>query len=390
MNKIKTKELKQALTNLFKLGVGKTNNNLTIVFSKTQTLLMVRRLDKFYQTNNNGFIEFAAMLDASNQEQGLVLLRDAVSFKKEINKIKSEDVEFELTGNELIINNGAYVTNYSSSDIRSRKTMNSQTMVTIDLDGKEFQQAYKQAFKHISLDKRRNWLNGIHHELKQGQLTIGATDAYTLSLETVPCSSNTDELDFFVTYDMAKTLSKLRAEKVDIYVEENDNDWYIRFILDGRYLLESTVKKGIKPHFERLIELKNGCNPVELDSTTLKEVVKYIKEKGYNNTEYQKAKHCHLVSFKVKDKKLEVFYQVKDNDEVKFVPLDVKLKYEINTQFDLNIYFNLDYLELYLTGQRGKVTLCFQNEYKRPNVRVFQVKLQGKDNFIGAIAPVRI
>ena len=81
MNKLKTKELQQALTNLFKLGVGKTNNNLTIVFGKTQTLLMVRRLDKFYKTNNNGFIEFAAVLDADNQEQGLVLLRDAVNFK---------------------------------------------------------------------------------------------------------------------------------------------------------------------------------------------------------------------------------------------------------------------------------------------------------------------
>lgn len=390
MNKIKTKELKQALTNLFKLGVGKTNNNLTIVFGKTQTLLMVRRLDKFYQTNNNGFIEFAAVLDADNQEQGLVLLRDAVNFKKEIGKLESEDVEFELTDNQLVVNNGAYVSNYSSSDIRSRKTMNSQTMVTIDLNGKEFQQVYKQAFKHVSLDKRRNWLNGIHHELKQGQLTIGSTDAYTLSLETVSCSSNTDELDFFVTYNMAKTLSKLRAENVKICVEENDNDWYIRFILDGRYLLESSVKKVIKPNFERLINLKNGCNPVALDSTTLKEVVKYIKQKGYNNTEYQKAKACHLVNFKVKDKKLEVFYQIKDNDEVKFVPLDMKLKYEINTQFDLNIYFNLDYLELYLTGQRGKVTLCFQNEYKRPNVRVFQVKLQDKNDFIGAIAPVRI
>lgn len=390
MNKLKTKELQQALINLFKLGVGKTNNNLTIVFGKTQTLLMVRRLDKFYETNNNGFIEFAAVLDADNQEQGLVLLRDAVNFKKEIGKLESEDIEFELTDNQLVVNNGAYVSNYSSSDIRSRKTMNSQTMVTIDLDGKEFQQAYKQAFKHVSLDKRRNWLNGIHHELKQGQLTIGATDAYTLSLETVSCSSNTDELDFFVTYNMAKTLSKVKAESVKICVEENDNDWYIRFILDGRYLLESTVKKVIKPNFERLINLKNGCNPVALDSTTLKEVVKYIKQKGYNNTEYQKAKTCHLVNFKVKDKKLEVFYQIKDNDEVKFIPLDMKLKYKINTQFDLNIYFNLDYLELYLTGQRGKVTLCFQNEYKRPNVRVFQVKLQDKDNFIGAIAPVRI
>lgn len=390
MNKLKTKELQQALTNLFKLGVGKTNNNLTIVFGKTQTLLMVRRLDKFYETNNNGFIEFAAVLDADNQEQGLVLLRDAVNFKKEIGKLESEDIEFELTDNQLVVNNGAYVSNYSSSDIRSRKTMNSQTMVTIDLDGKEFQQVYKQAFKHVSLDKRRNWLNGIHHELKQGQLTIGSTDAYTLSLETVSCSSNTDELDFFVTYNMAKTLSKLRAENVKICVEENDNDWYIRFILDGRYLLESTVKKVIKPNFERLINLKNGCNPVALDSTTLKEVVKYIKQKGYNNTEYQKVKTCHLVNFKVKDKKLEVFYQTKDNDEVKFVPLDIKLKYEINTQFDLDIYFNVDYLELYLTGQRGKVTLCFQNEYKRPNVRVFQVKLQDKDDFIGAIAPVRI
>ena len=390
MNKLKTKELQQALINLFKLGVGKTNNNLTIVFGKTQTLLMVRRLDKFYETNNNGFIEFAAVLDADNQEQGLVLLRDAVNFKKEIGKLESEDIEFELTDNQLVVNNGAYVSNYSSSDIRSRKTMNSQTMVTIDLDGKEFQQAYKQAFKHVSLDKRRNWLNGIHHELKQGQLTIGATDAYTLSLETVSCSSNTDELDFFVTYNTAKTLSKVKAESVKICVEENDNDWYIRFILDGRYLLESTVKKVIKPNFERLINLKNGCNPVALDSTTLKEVVKYIKQKGYNNTEYQKAKTCHLVNFKVKDKKLEVFYQIKDNDEVKFIPLDMKLKYEINTQFGLNIYFNLDYLELYLTGQRGKVTLCFQNEYKRPNVRVFQVKLQDKNDFIGAIAPVRI
>ena len=212
MNKLKTKELQQALINLFKLGVGKTNNDLTIVFGKTQTLLMVRRLDKFHQTNNNGFIEFAAVLDADNQEQGLVLLRDAVDFKKEIGKLESEDVEFKLTDNQLVVNNGAYVSNYSSSDIRSRKTMNSQTMVTIDFNGKEFQQVYKQAFKHVSLDKRRNWLNGIHHELRQGQLTIGSTDAYTLSLETVSCSNNTDKLDFFVTYNMAKTLSKLRAE----------------------------------------------------------------------------------------------------------------------------------------------------------------------------------
>lgn len=86
MNKLKTKELKQALTNLFKLGIDKTNNSLTIVFGKTQTLLLVRKLDEFYQINNNGFIEFAAVLDAENQEEGLVLLRDAVNFKKEISK----------------------------------------------------------------------------------------------------------------------------------------------------------------------------------------------------------------------------------------------------------------------------------------------------------------
>lgn len=237
MNKLKTKELQETLTNLFKLGVEKTNNNLTIVFGKTQTLLLVRKLDEFYQTNNNGFIEFAAVLDAENQEEGLVLLRDAVNFKKEIGKIESEDVEFELTDNQLIVNNGTYVTKCSSLDMRSRKTMNSQTMVAIDFDGKELQQAYKQVLKHVSLDKRSI---GIHHELKQGQLNIGVTD-YTLSLETI--SSNRDELEFLVTYDMAKTLSEVKADSVKICVEENDNNWYIRFILDGRYLLESTVKK---------------------------------------------------------------------------------------------------------------------------------------------------
>lgn len=237
MNKLKTKELQEILTNLFKLGVEKTNNNLIIVFGKTQTLLLVRKLDDFYQTNNNGFIEFAAVLDAENQEEGLVLLRDAVGFKNEISKIESEDVEFKLTNNQLVVNNGTYVTKYSSLDMRSRKTMNSQTMVAIDLDGKELQQAYKQALKHVSLDKRSV---GIHHELKQGQLNIGVTD-YTLSLETI--SSNRDELEFLVTYDMAKTLSEVKADSVKIFVEENDNNWYIRFILDGRYLLESTVKK---------------------------------------------------------------------------------------------------------------------------------------------------
>ncbi|OYP91393.1 hypothetical protein [Ligilactobacillus salivarius] len=237
MNKLKAKELKQALTNLFKLGIDKTNNSLTIVFGKTQTLLLVRKLDEFYQINNNGFIEFAAVLDAENQEEGLVLLRDAVNFKKEISNLKSEDVEFELTDNQLVVNNGVYVTKYSSLDMRSRKTMNSQAMVTIDLNGEELQQAYKQAFKHVSLDKRSV---GIHHELKQGQLNIGVTDDYTLSLETV---SSRDELDFFITYDMAKTLSKVKADSVKICVEENDSNWYIRFILDGRYLLESTVKK---------------------------------------------------------------------------------------------------------------------------------------------------
>ena len=237
MNKLKTKELQETITNLFKLGVEKTNNNLTIVFGKTQTLLLVRKLDEFYQTNNNGFIEFAAVLDAENQEEGLVLLRDAVNFKKEISNLKSEDVEFELADNQLVVNNGTYVAKYSSSDMCSRKTMNSQTVVTIDLNGRELQQAYKQVLKHVSPDKRSV---GIHHELKQGQLNIGVTD-YTLSLETI--SSNRDELEFLVTYDMAKTLSEVKADSVKICVEENDNNWYIRFILDGRYLLESTVKK---------------------------------------------------------------------------------------------------------------------------------------------------
>lgn len=238
MNKLKTKELQQVLINLFKLGVDKTNNNLTIVFGKTQTLLLIRKLDEFYQINNNGFIEFAAVLDAENQEEGLVLLRDAVNFKKEIGKIESENVEFKLTDNQLVVNNGTYVTKCSSLDMRSIKTMNSQTKVTIDLDGKEFQQAYKQAVKHVSLDKRSV---GIHHELKQGQLNIGVTDAYTLSLETI--SSNRDELEFLVTYDMVETLSKVKADNVKICVEEHDSNWYIRFILDSKYLLESTVKK---------------------------------------------------------------------------------------------------------------------------------------------------
>lgn len=236
MNKLKTKELQETLTNLFKLGVEKTNNNLTIVFGKTQTLLLVRKLDEFYQTNNNGFIEFAAVLDAENQEEGLVLLRDAVNFKKEISNLKSEDVEFELVDNQLVVNNGTYVAKYSSSDMRSRKTMNSQTMVTIDLNGRELQQAYKQ----LLLYKGQDWLNGIHHELRQNELIIG-TD--TLSLETISCSSDKDKLEFLVTYDMAKTLSKVKAGNVKIYVEENEGSWYIRFILDGRYLLESTVKK---------------------------------------------------------------------------------------------------------------------------------------------------
>lgn len=235
MNKLKTKELQQTLTDLFNLGVDKTNNNLTIVFGQTQTLLLVRKLDKFYETNNNGFIEFAAVLDADNQEEGLVLLRDAVSFKKGIDKLESEDVEFKLTDNQLVVNNGVYVTKYSSLDMRSRKTMNSQKMVKIDLDGNELQQAYKQ----LLLDKTRDWANGIHHELRQNKLTI---ETGALSLETI--SSNRDELEFFTTYDMAKTLSKVKAESVKICIEENDNDWYIRFILDGRYLLESTVKKG--------------------------------------------------------------------------------------------------------------------------------------------------
>lgn len=247
MNKLKAKELQQALTNLFKLGIDKTNNSLTIVFGKTQTLLLVRKLDEFYQINNNGFIEFAAVLDAENQEEGLALIRDAVNFKNEISKLESEDIEFELIENELIVNNGVYVTKYSSLDMRSRKTMNSQTMVTIDLNGRELQQAYKQ----LLLYKGQDWLNGIHHELRQNELIIG-TD--TLSLETISCLSDKDKLEFLVTYDMAKTLSKVKAGNVKICVEENESSlhirgsWYIRFILDGRYLLESTVKKGQQSH----------------------------------------------------------------------------------------------------------------------------------------------
>ena len=394
MNKVKTKDLKQAMIDITKIGVS-TDDYLTMVFGKDKTAIKIRKFD---QGNNLSTTNFGIIIDGSNEEEGVVAIDDIKEFKQAIKQIKAKEVEFELTDQEIIVNSGVYETRYSEFKVLPIMMMNYDE---ITVDGKEFLESYKQAYRHVSLDPRYSWLNMIYNEVKGGKLKVSASDAYTAGLTSMPCSSEVGDVSFYVVYSAARTLAKLKGKEVKIGVNAQGENWYTRFIIDDKYLIESSVGKFEKydkiKTIEEVIRTNNYDNPIEFTVDDLAKLVKEVKEKGYNNGKYQSSRACKLVNLRLKEGKLRTLYEVKEGDVSKFTSTKEQPKYEVKGDFDLNIYFNIEYLDRYLKGLKRyegttKVTLSFQDELdnSRPSVRQFKVSIENRDNFVGVIAPVRM
>ena len=399
MNIVDKKELHKILTDLFKLGIGEDNDDLTIIFGKNQTAFRVRKLDRFYEKNDSSFIEFGAIITASNEEKRAIVIKDARYFKKAIMGLESEKIKFELVDKKLVVNGGAIITEYSDN-VTLPVQLTPYKEVTVE--GKELFAAYKRTLSHISLnkDRKQTWkINMAFNKVKQNKMTIGATDGLTASLTTIPCSDS-PELSFYTVYDIVKVLSKMRGEKVRIGVNTTNRKWYIRYIIDNKYVIENSVKKIDIQNIPEWLKLYYDARTtrVTFKISDLKKVVKEVQEKGYSY-EHQ-MKRSQILNLRLEQKKLQLSTAIKeDNGTVKFVPLKEKIdKYEVLREEDeINVFIDVELLNRYLKEfpkkETSKVTLIFKwetNPIKDPTESHFEIQLEKISGFIGGIMPVRI
>lgn len=399
MNIVDKKELHKTLTDLFKLGIGETNDDLTIIFGKDQTAFRVRKLDRFYEKNDSDFIEFGAIITASNEEETAIVIKDARYFKKAIMGLESEKIKFELVDKKLVVNGGAIVTEYSDNVTLPVQLI---TYKEVTVEGKKLFAAYKRTFSHVSLnkDRKQTWkINMAFNKVKQNKMTIGATDGLTASLTTIPCSDS-PELSFYTVYDIVKVLSKMRGEKVRIGVSTTDWEWHIRYIIDNKYVIENSVKKIDIQNVSDWLKLYYDARTtrVTFEISDLKKVVKEVQEKGYSY-EHQ-MKRSQILNLRLEQKKLQLSTAIKEEDgTVKFVPLKEKIdKYEVLREEDeVNVFIDVELLNRYLKEfpkkETSKVTLIFKweiNPIKDPTESHFEIQFEKISDFIGGIMPVKI
>ena len=192
----------------------------------------------------------------------------------------------------------------------------------------------------------------------------------------------------------------MKGEKVRIGVNTTDRKWYIRYIIDNKYVIENSVKK---------IDIQNASDWLKLyyDARTtrvtfkisdLKKVVKEVQEKGYSY-EHQ-MKRIQILNLRLEQKKLQLSTAIKEDDgNVEFVLLKRKIdEYEVLREEDeVNVFIDVELLNRYLKEfskkETSKVTLIFKwgtNPIKDPTESHFEIQLEKIGGFIGGIMPVRI
>ncbi|MEA2016181.1 MAG: DNA polymerase III subunit beta [Actinomycetota bacterium] len=213
-------------------------------------------------------------------------------------------------------------------DIKKEKSLK------INLD--KFKKLVTKAQKAASIDESRAILTGVFMEIKEGVLSMVATDSYRLSLIKEKINKESSSIGVVVPSRVLDSIAKsdYKGNDIEVNIEENQISFYLEGSDDEKDIIVSRLLSGKFPEHKQLIPEKMTHNII-IDKGKLLEVVKRISSISQDNIP---------IKIIVDKGKIEVSMSVK---EVGSSSEDVQVSYgEEKMEIAFNPEFLIDGIEI--------------------------------------------
>lgn len=368
--------------------ISQLNNVLRAISSKTTIpiltgLKMVVDQDKITLTGSNSDITIESVIDASNEDYGLVVKKPgaivlpARFFSEIVKKLPDQQVTIEVTnGFQAEITSGTAKFQINGQDAGNFPHLPEiETENTITLANDVLKEVIRQTVIAVSKQESRPILAGVHFTLQDGLLTAVATDSHRLSQRKVALENVDSGINFDIIIP-GKSLDELSGmisdadEEVKVQVSENQvlfifgNTHFYSRLLEGNYPETSQL---IPTTADTTMELEAGTFLASIERASLlshesrNDVVKLTLQPASNRVQISS-----------------------DSPDIGTVQEEVATT-ALDGQ-DLEISFNPNYMKDALRSF-GQATIKIS--FTSPLRPFTLVPTEDKENFVHLITPVR-
>ena len=368
--------------------ISQLNNVLRAISSKTTIpiltgLKMVVDQDKITLTGSNSDITIESVIDASNEDYGLVvkepgaIVLPARFFSEIVKKLPDQQVTIEVTnGFQAEITSGTAKFQINGQDTGNFPHLPEiETENTITLANDVLKEVIRQTVIAVSKQESRPILAGVHFTLQDGLLTAVATDSHRLGQRKVALENVDSGINFDIIIP-GKSLDELSGmisdadEEVKVQVSENQvlfifgNTHFYSRLLEGNYPETSQL---IPTTADTTMELEAGTFLASIERASLlshesrNDVVKLTLQPASNRVQISS-----------------------DSPDIGTVQEEVATT-ALDGQ-DLEISFNPNYMKDALRSF-GQATIKIS--FTSPLRPFTLVPTEDKENFVHLITPVR-
>ena len=368
--------------------ISQLNNVLRAISSKTTIpiltgLKMVVDQDKITLTGSNSDITIESVIDASNEDYGLVvkepgaIVLPARFFSEIVKKLPDQQVTIEVTnGFQAEITSGTAKFQINGQDASNFPHLPEiETENTITLANDVLKEVIRQTVIAVSKQESRPILAGVHFTLQDGLLTAVATDSHRLGQRKVALENVDSGINFDIIIP-GKSLDELSGmisdadEEVKVQVSENQvlfifgNTHFYSRLLEGNYPETSQL---IPTTADTTMELEAGTFLASIERASLlshesrNDVVKLTLQPASNRVQISS-----------------------DSPDIGTVQEEV-VTTALDGQ-DLEISFNPNYMKDALRSF-GQATIKIS--FTSPLRPFTLVPTEDKENFVHLITPVR-
>lgn len=368
--------------------ISQLNNVLRAISSKTTIpiltgLKMVVDQDKITLTGSNSDITIESVIDASNEDYGLVVKKPgaivlpARFFSEIVKKLPDQQVTIEVTnGFQAEITSGTAKFQINGQDAGNFPHLPEiETENTITLANDVLKEVIRQTVIAVSKQESRPILAGVHFTLQDGLLTAVATDSHRLGQRKVALENVDSGINFDIIIP-GKSLDELSGmisdadEEVKVQVSENQvlfifgNTHFYSRLLEGNYPETSQL---IPTTADTTMELEAGTFLASIERASLlshesrNDVVKLTLQPASNRVQISS-----------------------DSPDIGTVQEEVATT-ALDGQ-DLEISFNPNYMKDALRSF-GQATIKIS--FTSPLRPFTLVPTEDKENFVHLITPVR-
>ncbi|MDM8333491.1 DNA polymerase III subunit beta [Limosilactobacillus panis] len=368
--------------------ISQLNNVLRAISSKTTIpiltgLKMVVDQDKITLTGSNSDITIESVIDASNEDYGLVvkepgaIVLPARFFSEIVKKLPDQQVTIEVTnGFQAEITSGTAKFQINGQDAGNFPHLPEiETENTITLANDVLKEVIRQTVIAVSKQESRPILAGVHFTLQDGLLTAVATDSHRLGQRKVALENVDSGINFDIIIP-GKSLDELSGmisdadEEIKVQVSENQvlfifgNTHFYSRLLEGNYPETSQL---IPTTADTTMELEAGTFLASIERASLlshesrNDVVKLTLQPASNRVQISS-----------------------DSPDIGTVQEEVATT-ALDGQ-DLEISFNPNYMKDALRSF-GQATIKIS--FTSPLRPFTLVPTEDKENFVHLITPVR-